>query len=256
MSNPPPARHRIAGAAYDAWLFDLDGVVTRTARVHAAAWKQVFDLVLATHAQRTNAPFAPFTLNGDYHRYVDGKPRYDGVADFLSSRGITLPWGDPTDPPEAMTICGVGNRKNRAFNTIVHEQGVECFPAAVDLIATLRESGKATAVVTSSKNCTLILQTAELTGLFDVQIDGVVAAAEGLAGKPAPATFLAAAERLAVPPQRAVVVEDAEAGVQAGRAGAFGLVIGVDHAGDPARLQAAGADIVVADLAEITLSPQ
>jgi beta-phosphoglucomutase family hydrolase len=252
MLNNLPDRHRIAGAAYDAWLFDLDGVVTHTARVHATAWKHVFDAVLADHAQRTKRPDRPFAI--EY--YVNGKPRYDGVADFLHSRGITLPWGDPSDPPEAMTVCGIGNRKNRAFNAIVREQGVECFPAAVALIKTLHEIGKGTAVVTSSKNCSLILQTAGLTGLFDVQIDGMVAAAEGLPGKPAPTTFLAAAERLGVPPQRAVVVEDAVSGVEAGRDGAFGLVIGVDHAGDPARLQAAGADLVVTDLAEIILSPK
>ncbi|SFP98568.1 trehalose-phosphatase [Tranquillimonas alkanivorans] len=242
----PPAIARFLGdgpAGRRGAIFDLDGVVTRTARVHFAAWKRLFDAFLA---ERWDA--APFTKE-DYHRYVDGLPRYDGVATFLRARGIYLPRGTPSDPPEAETICGLGNRKNIHFREALQRDGVDVYRSTVTLIERLHADGFGTALVSSSRNARAVLEAAGLTRLFDVILDGSDAAAEGLGGKPAPDIFLAAAARLGVEPARAFVVEDATSGVAAARAGGFGLVMGVDRAGQARALREAGADIVVPDLA-------
>jgi alpha,alpha-trehalase len=233
-------------AALGAVLFDLDGVVTQTARLHQAAWKQVFDEYLA---RRAGGGLKPFTST-DYRRHVDGKPRHEGVRSFLSSRGITLPEGDVADPPDRLTIYGLGNRKNMIFNDFLANDGVEVFKASVAFVRNLRNRGVRTAVVSSSRNAAAVLKTAGLNDLFDVMVDGVEAAKLELTGKPAPDTFLEATRRLGVTPDRAAVVEDAVAGVAAGRAGGFALVIGVARTGDGATLRQAGADLVVGDLAE------
>jgi len=248
----------ISTSRHDAVIFDLDGVVTQTAAVHAAAWKRLFDAYLAeragTSAGRSggaNDPLRPFDLESDYRRYVDGKPRYDGVRDFLASRGIDLPTGDPADPPERETVCGLGNRKNAFFNAEVEEHGVKTFPSTVTLIHALRAAGIRVGLMSSSKNTAMVLDVTRTTDLFEVRVDGVVAAEVGLPGKPDPAMYLETARRLGVRPGRAVVVEDALSGVEAGRRGAFALVIGVDRHGQADELREAGADVVVDDLAEV-----
>ena len=238
-------------SALNAVIFDLDGVVTRTAGLHAAAWKQLFDDYLGRRAAQQGEPFRPFDAEGDYQRFVDGKPRYEGVRSFLESRGIALPYGDPADPSEAETVCGLGNRKNAIFQELLAQGGVEVFKSSVAFIRHLQARGVRVALVSSSKNTTAVLESAGLSDLFEVRVDGVEAARLGLGGKPHPETFLEAAQRLGVDPARAAVVEDAIAGVAAGRAGGFGLVIGVARAGDGAALRANGADIVVGDLAEL-----
>jgi trehalose-phosphatase len=243
---------RISAGAFDAAIFDLDGVVTRTARVHAATWKRLFDEYLRERTARTGEPFREFTQE-DYLAHVDGLPRYDGVAAFLVSRGIELPRGDPDDPPERETVCGLGNRKNALFRQVLEAEGVEAFGSSVALIRRLRQAGLKTALVSSSRNARAVLAKASLTELFDVIVDGSDAARLGLPGKPAPAIFLAAADRLGVWPARALIVEDALSGVAAGRAGGFGLVIGIDRAGQGGALREAGADVVVADLGELSL---
>lgn len=237
-------------AAYDALLFDLDGVITRTATVHAAAWKGLFDDFLERWGREHGQRLDPFDIATDYVRYVDGRRRYDGVDTFLRSRGIHLPYGDPSDSADALTVCGLGNRKNRYFVEQLARRGVEVFDDAVELIRVMRGAGKRIAVVSASENCASILQRAGLLDLFDARVTGVEAAAQRLAGKPAPDTFLRAAELLRVPPERAVVFEDAVSGVQAGRAGGFGLVVGVDRGGHGAALAEAGADLVSDDLAQ------
>ena len=236
---------------YDAVLFDLDGVLTDTAQIHAACWKKMFDQYLQDHAAANGQTFTPFDSAGDYQRYVDGKLRNDGVRAFLDSRGIQLPQGEVDDAPEADTICGLGNRKNAFIQEVVRSIGVEVFEGSLQLVRHLREVGIKTAVVSASRNCLGFLRGARIVDLFDTRIDGEVAAVEDLAGKPAPDTFLAAAKRLGVQPSRAVVFEDAIAGVQAGRAGGFGLVVGVARKGDAAALKENGADIVVSDLGEM-----
>ncbi len=238
-------------ARFQAVLFDLDGVLTDTARVHTAAWKETFDDFLRERAIDTGQPFVPFDPDADYKRYVDGMPRYDGVRRFLSSRGIELPEGEPSDPPTALTVHGLGNRKNDLVTALFDRGGIEPYPGSVRLVERLRTAGVATAVVSSSRNCVEALRAAGISHLFDAVVDGVVAAELGLPGKPAPDTFLEAARRLGVPVDRAVVVEDAISGVQAGRAGGFALVVGVDREGQPEQLVAAGADVVVADLGEL-----
>lgn len=236
-------------ADFDAVIFDLDGVVTRTATVHARAWKRVFDEYLERRAE--GVPFEPFAIETDYPRYVDGKPRYDGVRSFLASRGITLPEGDPSDGPDQETVCGLGNRKNLLYNELLDAGGVEVFEDAVEQIRKWRVLGLRTAIVSSSKNCAAVLRAAGLSDLFDVRVDGVAADELRLPGKPAPDFFLKAAELLGVEPARAVVFEDAVAGVQAGRAGGFGWVVGVDRVGAKEALLASGADIVVGDLRQL-----
>jgi alpha,alpha-trehalase len=231
-----------------AFLFDLDGVVTRTADVHAHAWKQLFDGFLAARAG--DAGFAPFRLPEDYIAYVDGKPRYDGVRSFLESRAIDLPWGDPQDGPDTQTVCGLGNRKDRLFALVMHRDGVEVFEGTAALIRALRAQGRKIGCVSSSKNCRPVLERAALTALFDAIVDGNDLEREHLAGKPAPDTYLRGAALLGTGPERAAVIEDAVAGVAAGRAGRFKLVIGVDRGAGRAALLQAGADLVVADLAD------
>jgi alpha,alpha-trehalase len=238
---------------FDAVLFDLDGVLTATAKVHASCWKKTFDEYLSKRAEEKGEPLVPFDTDGDYRLYVDGKPRFDGVRDFLSSRGIELPEGTPEASPEEESVCGLGNRKNVLVNEEIASGGVEAFEGSVAWVRKLRGTGIKTAVVSSSANCEAVLEAAGIADLFDARVDGVVARRLGLAGKPAPDTFLSAAKELGVGPGRAVVVEDAISGVQAGRAGGFGLVIGVDRKGDPEALMRNGADLVVSDLEEMLL---
>jgi beta-phosphoglucomutase family hydrolase len=228
-------------------LFDLDGVLTGTAGLHRAAWRATFDEFLR---RRDGAGFVPFT-DGDYARHVDGLPRYDGVRAFLGSRGIVLPDGGPDDPPAAHTVHGIGNRKNALVQEIMAEQGIAPYPGAVRYLTAAREAGLAIGVVTSSANATPVLDAAGLTPLIDTVIDGVVLSRDGLRGKPAPDSFLAGARALGVTPAHAAVFEDALAGVQAGRAGGFGYVVGVDRAGQAEALRALGADVVVIDIAEL-----
>jgi beta-phosphoglucomutase family hydrolase len=233
---------------YDAVLFDLDGVITDTANIHAACWKQMFDAYLQQRAAERGEPFRPFEIATDYRLYVDGKPRFDGVRDFLTSRGIQLPEGSPDDPPQAETVGGLGNCKNDLVNKVMEEEGVEPYEGSVKLIHQLRHQGFKIAVVTSSQNCEAVLKAANLDTLFEVRVDGNMIRAQHLAGKPAPDTFLAAARRLGVEPARAVVVEDAISGVQAGCSGHFGLVIGVARKGNAEELRQQGAHLVVNDL--------
>jgi beta-phosphoglucomutase family hydrolase len=232
-------------------LFDLDGVLTQTAKVHAAAWKQMFDGYLRDRAQRTGEPFVPFDPVGDYNEYVDGKPRYDGTRSFLVSRGIHLPEGDKDDPPDAETVHGLGNRKNELVQRLIREGGVEAYEGSVRYVRAARDAGLRRAVVSSSANCREILVAAGIEDLFEVRIDGVVAEREHLQGKPAPDTFLAGARALGLQAGEAVVFEDALAGVEAGRAGHFRYVVGVDRVGQADALKAHGANVVVTDLADL-----
>lgn len=238
-------------ARFDAVLFDLDGVLTSTARIHSRCWKVMFDDFLGRRAAAGKEPFRPFDIAADYKLYVDGKPRYEGVRSFLASRNISVPDGTPADPPTAVTVCGLGNRKDELVKAAIDRGEVESYPGSVALVKRLREQGLRTAVVSSSNNCREVLRAADIEGLFDARVDGLVATEFQLPGKPAPDTFLKAAGMLGVDPARAVVVEDAIAGVQSGRAGGFGLVIGVDRGGSRDALLAHGADMVVTDLAEL-----
>ena len=237
--------------AIRACLFDLDGVLTQTAKIHAAAWKEMFDAFLRERAAQTGESFEPFDPVADYDEYVDGKPRYDGVRSFLAARGIALPEGTPDDPPDAATVHGLGNRKNELVLAMIERQGVEVYEGSVRYVRAVRDAGLGRAVVTSSANADEVLAAAGIDDLFDVRIDGVVAAREHLEGKPAPDTFLAAARALEVAPDRAAVFEDALAGVAAGRAGRFGLVVGVDRVGQADELREHGADVVVGDLSDL-----
>ncbi len=234
-----------------ACLFDLDGVVTQTARVHAAAWKQMFDDYLARRAREKDEDLQPLRLPTDYVRYIDGKLRTDGVRSFLESRGISLPEGSPDDPSSAETIHGLGNRKNDLVADILDREGVEVYEGSLRFVEAVRDWGLRRAVVSASKNSRAALVAAGIEYLFEVRIDGVVAAQKGLRGKPAPDMFLAAAEALGIAPPRAAVFEDAEAGVEAGRSGGFGYVVGVDRIGNAESLRERGADVVVADLSEL-----
>jgi len=238
-----------------ACLFDLDGVLTQTAKIHAAAWKEMFDEYLQGLAQERHERFVPFDVVDDYEAYVDGRPRYSGVRSFLASRDIDLPQGDPSDPPGAQTVDGLGNRKNEIALRIIRTDGVEPYEGSVRYVTAAREAGLRRAVVSSSTNCRDVLAAAGIADLFEEVIDGVVAEREHLPGKPAPDTFLAAARALAVEPAQAAVFEDALAGVEAGRAGRFGLVVGVDRVGQAEALRDHGADLVVADLAELGGAP-
>ena len=234
-----------------ACLFDMDGVVTQTAVVHAAAWTEMFDEFLRQRAQSTGTEFVPFDAHHEYDAYVDGKPRLNGTRAFLESRGIELPEGKPDDPPGSPTLYGLSNRKNVLVLAKLAAGGVKVYEGTVTYIRSVQEKGIATAIVSSSANTKLILDSAGLADLFDVRIDGLIAKERGLRGKPAPDTFLAAAAELHVPASAAAVFEDALAGVEAGRAGHFALVVGVDRVGQADELSRHGADIVVRDLAEL-----
>ena len=242
---------RVSRDRYEAALFDLDGVVTDTASVHATCWKQMFDEYLRKRASQRGEAFRPFDLDTDYRLYVDGKPRFDGVRDFLASRGIQLPEGNPDDPAEVETVCGLGNHKDDLVNNVIADVGVETYEGTVRFIHQLRRNGFKTAVVTSSQNCMAVLKAAKLDDLFAVQVDGNTIHAQRLAGKPAPDTFLMAAKLLGVEPIRTIVIEDAISGVQAGSNGNFGLVIGIARKGNAEELKRHGAHLVVNDLAEL-----
>lgn len=238
----------------DACLFDLDGVLTRTAVVHNAAWKEMFDVFLRAHADRTGEPFRPFE-ESDYISHVDGRMRADGVRFFLASRGIELPEGETGDPPAADTVHGLGSRKNELVLERIRRDGVEVYDESVDFVRACRDAGLRRAVVSASRNCREVLESVGIDDLFEVRIDGVVAAERNLPGKPAPDTFLAAAAQLGVEPSAAAVFEDAVAGVEAGRSGGFGWVVGVDRTGQAEALRTGGADIVVGDLGELVKHP-
>ena len=234
-----------------ACLFDLDGVLTQTALVHNAAWKETFDALLKAWSAQHGQPFVPFDPGPDYHHYVDGRQRADGVRTFLASRGIILPEGSPDDAPEAETVNGVGNRKNLIVVERIKAGHVQVYPGSVDYLHAARDAGLRRAVVSASANCKDVLEAARITDLIEERVDGVTAREEGLPGKPAPDMFLAGARRLGVDPSNCVVFEDALAGVAAGRAGNFGFVVGVDRVGQADQLRSSGADIVVRDLAEL-----
>jgi beta-phosphoglucomutase family hydrolase len=234
-----------------ACLFDMDGVVTQTAVVHAAAWKEMFDEFLRARAKSTGTEFVPFDAHAEYDAYVDGKPRLDGTRSFLESRGIELPEGKPDDPPGTPTIYGLSNRKNDLVLAKLAQGGVQVYEGTVTYIRSVRDKGIATAIVSSSANTKQILDSAGLADLFDVRVDGLIATERGLRGKPAPDTFLAAATELHLTASQAAVFEDALAGVEAGRAGHFALVVGVDRVGQADGLSKHGADIVVKDLSEL-----
>jgi beta-phosphoglucomutase family hydrolase len=234
-----------------ACLFDLDGVLTQTAKVHAAAWKEMFDEYLKARAARTGEAFKPFDPGEDYNNYVDGKPRYDGVRSFLASRGIDLPEGTPDDPPAAETVCGLGNRKNELVQRKIREDGVDAYAGSVRYLEAVRKAGLHRAVVSSSTNTKDVLEAAGIAEFFEARVDGVTAEREHLKGKPAPDTFLAGARALGIPADEAVVFEDAIAGVEAGRAGNFACVVGVDRVGHAEALRQHGATVVVQDLEEL-----
>lgn len=237
-----------------ACLFDLDGVLTQTAKVHAAAWKEMFDESLLERSKSTGEEFRPFE-ESDYVEFVDGKLRADGVRSFLASRQIVIPEGSPDDPPTADTVHGLGTRKNELVLELIRRHGVDVYPGSVRFVEAVRDAGLRRAIVSASRNCREVLEGAGITDLFEVRVDGEVAAELGLRGKPAPDMFLAAAEALGADVDEAAVFEDAEAGVAAGRAGGFGWVVGVDRTGNADGLRASGAHVVVADLAELLVEP-
>ena len=239
-----------------ACLFDLDGVVTRTAELHAEAWKRTFDAFLSESAAAgSGGATPPFDLRADYAAYVDGRQRRDGVRAFLASRGVQLPEGSAADPPSASTVHGLAARKNLLVHELMAEHGVAAYPGSVRFLGAVQDAGLGVALVTSSENAADVLHAAGLDGAFDVRVDGSVAHELGLAGKPAPDFFLEAARRLGVAPRGVAVFEDAVAGVAAGRVGGFGLVVGVDRGGRAEELRAAGASLVVADLGELIRTP-
>jgi trehalose 6-phosphate phosphatase len=246
-------RVTVSRQGLEAMVFDLDGVVTRTAKVHASAWKAMFDAFLVQCAETIGRPFEPFDIQTDYRRHVDGQPRYEGVESFLAARQIRLPYGDPGDAPGEQTVCGLGNRKNALFLDKIAHEGVQVYESTVALVRRLRALHLRTAVVSSSRNCAAILDAAGLTDLFEARVDGADAARLRLAGKPAPDLFLEAARRLGVAPARAVVVEDSAVGVEAGRRGGFGCVIGVNRGDRSEALRTRGADAIVSDLAEVVV---
>jgi trehalose-phosphatase len=244
----------ITKESFDAVIFDLDGVITKTAKVHAAAWKELFDNFLKKWAGRHDQEFEPFDIKNDYQEYVDGKPRHDGIKSFLESRGIDLPYGDPEDDPDEETICGLGKKKNKFFQKHLQEDGVEVYEHAPEFLRKLRQNGFKTAIVSSSKNCTPVLEAVDLAQQFDTQVDGVLSETLGLKGKPDPDIFLEAAKRLGVDPARAIILEDAVSGVQAGSRGGFGKVVGVDRTGHARELKENGADLTVQNLGEIEVA--
>jgi beta-phosphoglucomutase family hydrolase len=237
--------------AVTACLFDMDGVITQTAKVHDAAWKEMFDEFLRDWSAARNEPFKPFDPVDDYDEYVDGKPRTEGVRSFLESRGIELPEGQESDKPGTPTLNGLGNKKNELFTVVLKRDGVQAYEGSVRYVKAAREAGLRTAIVSSSANTVAVLQAAGISGLFEVRIDHQAAAEHHLKGKPAPDTFLEAARQLGATAASACVYEDALAGVAAGRAGNFGLVVGVDRVGQADQLHAHGADVVVKDLTEL-----
>lgn len=246
----------IAPGEITAAAFDMDGVVTDTASVHAAAWKRTFDDFLRTHPSAEDGRYVPFALRDDYLAYVDGRSRLDGVRTFLASRGITLPEDGPDADPQALTVAALGDRKERYFLDYVRTYGVTAYPSTIALLESLRQAGTRTAVVSASRNCAVIVKAAGAGHLFDVRVDGRDAERLGLSGKPDPALFLEAARRLGTPPARTAVVEDSLAGVEAGARGGFGLVVGVDRAGQAAQLYTRGAHVVVSDLAELSVAEE
>ena len=235
---------------YDAAILDMDGVITQSARAHMASWKRMFDEYLHERAEHLGEKFVPFTEK-DYYEYVDGKPRYEGAQSFLESREISLEYGSPDDSPAKETVCGLGNRKNRYFLEHLKKNGVESYPSTIDLVKEFKTSNKHVAVISSSRNAKAVLEAAGISDLFHVVVDGVDSAEHQLKGKPEPDIFLEAAKRLRVSPNKAIVIEDAISGVEAGRAGGFGLVIGINRSGQNTELKSRGADIVVADLSEL-----
>jgi beta-phosphoglucomutase family hydrolase len=234
-----------------ACLFDLDGVLTQTALVHNAAWKQTFDTYLKSWYEAHGQPFVPFDPGADYHEYVDGRPRADGVRTFLASRGITLPEGTPDDGPDAATVNGIGNRKNELVLRKIAEGAVQVYPGSVDYLHAAKAAGLRRAVVSASANCKDVLEAAGIADLIEERVDGVTARERQLPGKPAPDTFRYGAELLDTAPENCAVFEDALAGVAAGRAGGFGIVVGVDRVWQAEALLAHGADIVVRDLSDL-----
>lgn len=243
--------YQITRENFDAVLFDLDGVLTDTAKVHAACWKKVFDEFLQARALRTGQPFRPFDIGAEYNRYVDGKLRQEGTRSFLESRGIELPFGHPESSPDEESVWGLSNRKDKMVRKMLSDHGVAIHEDGVALARHLCKIGIKTAVVSASKNCRAVLESAGIQDLFETRVDGEVAEVLGLPSKPAPEKFLEAARQLGVIPERAVVIEDAVSGVQAGRRGGFGLVVGIERKGDADALRENGADIVVTDLMEL-----
>lgn len=237
--------------SFEAVIFDMDGVITKTALTHAAAWKKMFDEYLRKHAAEHGEKFVAFTHSGDYLPYVDGKPRYKGVSDFLQSRGIQIPFGSHGDLPGAETVCGLGNRKNEAFNEVLENEGVEVYPSTLALINELKTAGIKLGVASSSANCKPVLERVGLLEAFDVRVDGVVSAKLGLHGKPEPGIFTTACDVVGVAYKNAIVVEDAVSGVQAGAKGNFGLTLGIARENNRKELEENGADWVVEDLEEI-----
>jgi beta-phosphoglucomutase family hydrolase len=234
-------------------IFDLDGVITDTASVHSFAWKKMFDSYLRVHAKQNNNPFYEFTHGSDYLNFVDGKPRYEGVSAFLKSRGIILPYGDPDDPPQIGTVCGLGNIKNKLFLENIKKGNIKVFDTTVNFITQLKANGIRIGVASSSKNCEAVLESTNLLQYFDTRVDGIVSEELGLKGKPDPDIFSTACDNMGVAYNRAVIVEDAVSGVQAGRNGNFGLVLGLAREGNAEDLKTNGADIVLEDMGEITI---
>ncbi len=237
--------------SFNAVIFDMDGVITKTALTHAAAWKKMFDEYLKERETKHGEKFVEFTHAGDYLPFVDGKPRYKGVADFIKSRGIDIPFGDPSDLPGTETCCGLGNQKNEAFNEVLEKEGVEVYPSTVSLINELKKAGVKLGVASSSKNCKPVLERVDLLDVFDARVDGVVSAELGLHGKPEPDIFTTACDIVKAEYSKSIVVEDAVSGVQAGVKGKFGLTIGIARENNIKELENAGAHIVVEDLEEI-----
>ena len=237
--------------SFEAVIFDMDGVITKTALTHASAWKKMFDEYLHKREKEHGELFVEFTHAGDYLPYVDGKPRYKGVQSFLESRGIHIPFGDPSDSAGAETVCGLGNQKNIAFNEVLENEGVEVYPSTVALLNELKTAGIKLGVASSSKNCKPVLERVDLLDIFDARVDGVVSAELGLHGKPEPDIFTTACDMVGVKYANSIVVEDAVSGVQAGKKGNFGLTIGIARENNRKELEDAGADLVVEDLEEV-----